>query len=134
MNGTTEFPNNLLEQTEEKTKRRLERLQWSFELEKQKIERQVEDAKIGRCAKNLKTSSDNFSVFSLESGTKNFNSNNSFECQIKIFPKVISKLKSTPLYETYIKNVCDTPSNRSDRDAKYTKIDQLKIVNDSHMT
>ena len=85
MNGTTEFPNNLLEQTEEKTKRRLERLQWSFELEKQKIERQVEDARIGRCAKNLKTSSDNFSVFSLESGTKNFNSNNSFECPIKIF-------------------------------------------------
>lgn len=33
----TEFLNNLLEQTEEKAKRWLEHLQWSLELEKQKI-------------------------------------------------------------------------------------------------
>ena len=72
---TTEFRNNLLEQTEEKAKRRLERLQWSFELEKQKIEKEVEDAKISLCAKNLKASSDNLSVFSIESSIKDFNLN-----------------------------------------------------------
>ena len=38
---TTEFRNNLLEQTEEKAKRRLERLQWSFKLEKQKSRRKL---------------------------------------------------------------------------------------------
>ena len=118
---TTEFRNNLLEQTEEKVKRRLERLQWSFELEKQKIEKEVEDAKISLCAKNLKASSDNLSVFSIESSIKDFNLNKTFEYPIKTIPKVISKSKSTSLNETYIKNVCDTPSNRSDKDTKYTK-------------
>ena len=58
---TTEFRNNLLEQTEKKAKRRLECLQWSFELEKQKIEKEVENAKISLCAKNLMASSDNLS-------------------------------------------------------------------------
>ena len=118
---TTEFRNNLLEQTEEKAKRRLERLQWSFELEKQKIEKEVEDAKISLCSKNLKASSDNLSVFSIESSIKDFNLNKTFEYPIKTIPKVISKSKSTSLNETYIKNVCDTPSNRSDKDTKYTK-------------
>ena len=59
-----------MKQTEKKAKIRLERLQWSFELEKQKIEKEVEDAKISLCAKNLKTSSDNLSVFSIESSIK----------------------------------------------------------------
>ena len=108
---TTEFPNNLLEQTEEKAKRNLERLQWSFELEKQKIEKEVEDAKISLCAKNLKASSDNLSVLSTESSIKDFNSNNSLEYPIKAIPKVISKSKSTPSNETYIKNFYSTPSN-----------------------
>ena len=36
---TTEFRNHLLEQTEEMAKRRLEHLQWHFELEKQKIKK-----------------------------------------------------------------------------------------------
>ena len=88
---TTEFRNKLLEQTEEKAKRRLERLQWSFELEKQKIEKEVEDAKFSLCAKNLKASSDNLSVFSIESSIKDFNLNNSFEYPIKKILKVISK-------------------------------------------
>ena len=78
----TEFPNNLLEQREKKTKRKLERLQWSFELEKQKIEKKVEDAKISLCAKNVKASSDNLSVFSTESSIKDFNSNNCLEYPI----------------------------------------------------
>ena len=30
-------------------------------------------------------------------------------------------MKSPSLNETYTKNVCDTPSNRSDKDTKYTK-------------
>ena len=118
---TTEFQNSLLEQTEEKAKKRLERLQWSFELEKQKIEKQVEDAKISPCAKNLKASSDNLSVFSIKSIIKDFNLNNSFEYPIKTISKVISKSKSTLLNKTYIKNVWDTPSSRSDKDTKYTK-------------
>ena len=125
---TTEFPNNLLEQTEEKAKRKLERLQWSFELEKQKIEKEVEDAKISLCAKNLKTSSDSLSVFSTESSIKDFNSSNSLEYPIKTIPKVISKSKSTRSSETYIKNVYGTPSNRSDTDTKYRKnfLDNMK--------
>ena len=60
----------MLEQTEKEAKIRSERLQWSFELEKQKIEKKVEDAKISLCAKNLKTSSDNLSVFPIESSIK----------------------------------------------------------------
>ena len=110
-----------MEQTEEKAKRRLERLQWSFELEKQKIEKEVEDAKFSLCAKNLKASSDNLSVFSIESSIKDFNLNNSFKYPIKTSPKVISISKSTYLNETYLKSVCDTPSNRSGKDTKYTK-------------
>ena len=30
-------------------------------------------------------------------------------------------MKSPSLNETYTKSVCDTPSNRSDKDTKYTK-------------
>ena len=30
-------------------------------------------------------------------------------------------MKSPSLNETYTKNVCDTPSNRSDKDTKHTK-------------
>ena len=108
---TTDFRNNLLQQIEEKAKRRLERLQWSFELEKQKFEKEVEDANISFCAKNLKTSSDNLSVFSIESSLKDFSLSHSFEYPIKTIPKVTSKSKSTSLKETYIKNICDTPSN-----------------------
>ena len=107
-----------MQQTEEKAKRRLKRLQWSFELEKQKFEKEAEDAKISFCAKNLKASLDNSSVFSTESSVKDFNLNHSFEYPIKIIPKVISKSKSTSLNETYMKNVCHTPSNRSDKDGK----------------
>ena len=118
---TTEFRNKLLEQTEEKAKRRLERLQWSFELEKQKIEKEVEDAKFSLCAKNLKASSDNLSVFSIESSIKDFNLNNSFKYAIKTILKVISKSKSRSLDETFSKNVCNIPSNWSDRDTKYIK-------------
>ena len=118
---TTKFPNNLFEQTEEKAKRKLERLQWSFELEKQKIEKEVEGAKISLYAENLKASLDNLSVFSTESSIKDFNSNNSLEYPIKAFLKVISKSKSAPSNKTYIKNVYRTPSNRSDKDTEYTK-------------
>ena len=60
-------------------------------------------------------------MFSIESSIKDFNLNKTFEYPIKTIPKVISKSKSTSLNETYIKNVCDTPSNRSDKDTKYTK-------------
>ena len=104
-----------MEQTEEKAKRKLECLQWSFELEKQKIEKEVEDAKISLCAKNLKASLDNLSVFPTESSIKDFNSNNSLEYPIKTIPKVSSKSKSTPSNETYIKNAY------SDKDTKHTK-------------
>ena len=107
------------EQTEEKAERRLEHLQWSFELEKQKIEKEVEDAKISLCIKNLNASLDNLSVFSTESSVKDFNLNNSLEYPIEAIPKVISKSKLTSLIKTYIKNICDTPSNRSDKDTKY---------------
>ena len=60
-------------------------------------------------------------MFSIESSIKNFNLNKTFEYPIKTIPKVISKSKSTSLNETYIKSVCDTPSNRCDKDTKYTK-------------
>ena len=60
-------------------------------------------------------------MFSTESSIKDFNLNNSLKYPIKTIPKVISNLKSTPLNKTYIKNNCDTPSNRSDKDTKYTK-------------
>ena len=56
------FPEILkLKQIREKAKRRLECLQWSFEREKQTIEKEIEETKISLCAKNLKASSDNFS-------------------------------------------------------------------------
>ena len=58
-------PYDWLEQTEETAKRRAERLQWFFKLEKQKMEQEVEDAKICLHAKNLKASSDNLSVNSV---------------------------------------------------------------------
>ena len=117
---TTQFQNNLLEQTQEKPKRRSERLHWSFKLEKQKIEKEVNNAKFSVCSKNLKASSDNLSVFSNESSSKDFNSNNSFEYPIKTIPKVISKSKSTSLNKTSIKNVCDTLWKQSDKYTKYT--------------
>ena len=79
---TTQFQNNLLEQTEEKPKRRLEHLHWSFEVKKQKIEKEVNNAKFNLCSKNLKANSDNLSVFSNESSIQDFNSNNSFEYPI----------------------------------------------------
>ena len=88
----------MLEQTEKKAKRRLECLQWSFKLEKQKIEKEVENAKISLCAKNLMASSDNLSGFSVKSSIKDFNVNKTFEYPIKTIPKVISKSKSTSLH------------------------------------
>ena len=77
-------------------------------LRNKKIEKEVNNAKFSVCSKNLKASSDNLSVFSNESSSKDFNSNNSFEYPIKTIPKVISKSKSTSLNKTSIKNVCDT--------------------------
>ena len=52
---TTEFPNNLLEQTEKKGQKKVRAVQWAFELEKQKFEKEVEVAKISLCVKKLKT-------------------------------------------------------------------------------
>ena len=89
----------MLEQTEEKAKRRLARLQWSFELEKQKIEKEVEGANFSLCTKNLKASSDHLSVFPIQTSIKDFNLNKSFKYPIKTIPKVISKSKSTSLNE-----------------------------------
>ena len=43
------------------------------------------------------------------------------EYLVKTIPKVTSKLKSTLLRETHIKNVCDTPSNWSYKNKKYAK-------------
>ena len=60
-------------------------------------------------------------MFSIESSIKDFNLNNSFKYPIKTISKVISKSKSTSLNETYIKHVRDNPSNRSDKDTKYTR-------------
>ena len=59
----------------------------------------------------LKSNLENLSVFSIENSIKDFNLNHSFEYPIKTIPKFISKLKSTSLNETYIKNVSDIPSN-----------------------
>ena len=58
-------------------------------------------------------------MFSIESSIKDFNQIT--VSNTKTIPKVISKSKSTPLNATYIKNVCDTPSNQSDKDTKCTK-------------
>ena len=60
-------------------------------------------------------------MFSIESSIKDFSLNKTFEYPIKTIPKVISKSKSTSLNETYIKNVCDTPSKQNDKDTKCTK-------------
>ena len=60
-------------------------------------------------------------MFSIESSIKDFNLNNSFKYAIKTILKVISKSKSRSLDETFSKNVCNIPSNWSDRDTKYIK-------------
>ena len=59
-----------------------------FELEKQKFEKKVENAKISLCTENFHASSDNLSVFSTESSVKDFNQITASNTKQKQFQKL----------------------------------------------
>ena len=59
-------------------------------------------------------------MFSVESSVKDFNQITVLNTNKKI-QKIFSKSKSKLLNAAYIKNVCDTHLNLSDKDTKFTK-------------